>query len=55
MNATFITTNIESSDLENIVLVNFIEDQIIKTANDFNYDSIISVNTNKLTRVSNVI
>ena len=55
MNATFITTNIESSDLENIVLVNFIEDQIIKTANDFNYDSIISVNTNKLTRVSNFI
>jgi acyl-coenzyme A synthetase/AMP-(fatty) acid ligase len=51
MNATFITTNIESSDLENIVLVNFIEDQIIKIANDFNYDSIISVNTNKLTRV----
>lgn len=51
LNASFMTTNLESTSYENIVLINFIEDQIIKIANENNYDAIITINTTKLTKV----
>ena len=51
LNSSFMTTNMESTPYENIVLINFIEDQIIKIANENNYDGIITINTTKLTKV----
>lgn len=52
LNASFMTTNLESTYYENIVLINFIEDQIIKIATENNYDAIITINTTKLTKVA---
>ena len=49
------TTNLEASTSENIILINFIEDQIIKIANENNYDAIITINTTKLTKVCNFL
>lgn len=55
LNASFMTTNLEASTSENIILINFIEDQIIKIANENNYDAIITINTTKLTKVCNFL
>ena len=51
LNASFMTTNLEATASENIILINFIEDQIIKIANENNYDAIVTINTTKLTKV----
>ena len=53
--SSFITTNLDANSLENIILVNFMEDEIIRVANEFKYDAIITVNTNKLTQVCIII
>jgi len=49
--SSILTTNLDADHIENLILVNYIEDQIIKIAKKFGYDAIITVNTNKLTRV----
>ena len=49
--SSILTTNLDADHIENLILVNYIEDQIIKIATKFGYDAIITVNTNKLTRV----
>ena len=52
LNSSFMTTNAESSFYDNIVLMNFIEDEIIKIARENHYDAIVTVNTTRITRVS---